>query len=345
MPPWRPACRCCWCAATRGADTAIASLKTLDSNGEGPADNLLQAAMWLLSDSLDGLTPNEGNATNAEVLGVDVVNLSLGAPGSPFDVFGSRLCAAFKALADAGIVSVAAAGAPLVLCLLLLASGCMHVRWGAAVCCCWRAWFLCTQRWSGCALPCLQAMCASLHERPHLMCAPLLPCAYLCLCAVTGNEGAPANNALPAACPGILSVTALNQSDGAIDATQQPPYWSNYLLLQGASTPPAENKANFTICAPGWEVYNTCWQLANPLGYCPISGTSQATPHVSGMLARCFSGGRCKKGGSGAQSAVYALEKWTAYNLANPEYGDAADPIRSPKSNKYYGYLTCAGVW
>lgn len=90
-------------------------------------------------------------------------------------------------------------------------------------------------------------------------------------------------------------------------------------------------------------MYSTCYQQAN--AFCERTGTSQATPHVSGMLARCYSGGRCKTRGNGTLSADYATRKWTDYNLANVDYGYAADPIRSNRSIYYWGYLTCADVW
>lgn len=90
-------------------------------------------------------------------------------------------------------------------------------------------------------------------------------------------------------------------------------------------------------------MYSTCYQQSAP--FCSLTGTSQATPHVSGMVSRCFSGGRCKRGGSGNASTAYAVEQWRQFNADNPEYGYAADPTRTPKAVKYYGYLTCADVW
>lgn len=57
----------------------------------------------------------------------------------------------------------------------------------------------------------------------------------------------------PAACEGVIAVTALRQGNGTVDATQQPAEWfSNFLNLDpNAVAPMAPNKMNFTVCAPG----------------------------------------------------------------------------------------------
>jgi len=89
------------------------------------------------------------------------------------------------------------------------------------------------------------------------------------------------------------------------------------------------------------DCYSTCNQQNDP--YCERTGTSQATPHVVGMLARCLSGGRCQA--TGLDAAVYAVNKWFTYNQENKDYGYAKDPIRFSRSVFYWGYLTCADVW
>lgn len=94
--------------------------------------------------------------------------------------------------------------------------------------------------------------------------------------------------------------------------------------------------------AAGEDIYSSCFQQKNT--WCERTGTSQATPHVLGMLARCLSGGRCKSGANGTQSVLYAIDKWQRYNQENPDYGYAMDPLRYNKVF-YWGYLTCADVW
>lgn len=63
---------------------------------------------------------------------------------------------------------------------------------------------------------------------------------------------------MPGACEGVITVTAIDQEDGAVNVTNQPGYFSNYLYqfctpVAGANCPPepTPNKANLTVAAPG----------------------------------------------------------------------------------------------
>lgn len=58
---------------------------------------------------------------------------------------------------------------------------------------------------------------------------------------------------LPAACAGVVAVTAMQQGNGTIDNTQNAAEWfSNFLNLDPNSpSPPTPNKANLTVSAPG----------------------------------------------------------------------------------------------
>lgn len=88
------------------------SVKILDGDGEAPASAIVDGCLWLLQTSLDGVTPNDGNLTNAEVLGVDVINMSFGFPGNPWQGgVSQQVCEVTRLLRDTlGVVSVAAAG-------------------------------------------------------------------------------------------------------------------------------------------------------------------------------------------------------------------------------------------
>ena len=88
--------------------------------------------------------------------------------------------------------------------------------------------------------------------------------------AAAGNDGCDCM-LYPANYPEVVSV-------GAADSTGQPAYFSSYGV-------------NLKILAPGVNLYTTDWQPANPTNAYAggISGTSLATPIVSGLLTRLLS--------------------------------------------------------
>lgn len=56
---------------------------------------------------------------------------------------------------------------------------------------------------------------------------------------------------MPAACDGVIAVTAIDQKDGSIEVDQGTPSWTNFLYLDPQATPITDFKANLTIAAPG----------------------------------------------------------------------------------------------
>ena len=115
------------------------------------------------------------------------------------------------------------------------------------------------------------------------------------LVAAAGNEGT-SNKLYPAAYEEVIAVAATDMYD-------QRPYWSNFGEW-------------IELAAPGVDIYSTV-----PWGYTYASGTSMATPHVSGVAALILS--------------VYPnasrdwLRCWLRYT---------ADDIGDPSFDPYYGY-------
>jgi subtilisin family serine protease len=76
-------------------------------------------------------------------------------------------------------------------------------------------------------------------------------------------------------------------------------------------------------------------------GYNTISGTSMASPHVAGAVARCLAATVLPCTGTPAQIALRL--RTDAANRA-PAYGFDGDPGHPPTGgNRLYGYLLYAG--
>ncbi|HEY9721709.1 MAG TPA: S8 family serine peptidase, partial [Oscillatoriaceae cyanobacterium] len=125
--------------------------------------------------------------------------------------------------------------------------------------------------------------------------------------AAAGNEATEGNyDEYPASYPGVVSVAAIGQD------LQRAPF-SNY-------------NSHVTIAAPGVDIFSTLptrYSPSVPYGY--LSGTSMATPFVSGVAALIFSAHPTWTG----QQVVAQLERTT-------------DPLTSPTGltgfNEYFGY-------
>ncbi len=115
---------------------------------------------------------------------------------------------------------------------------------------------------------------------------------------------------------------------------RSPPSFSNYALTTGGK--------NHTIAAPGVCIYST-WLGS---GYNTISGTSMATPHMTGAVALCLDDGGVAGPCAGLTPAqIVQKMRSDAYghSLAVYGYGFTGDPFR-PVSTRYYGYLDWAGT-
>eukprot|EP00878_Enallax_costatus_P042568 GHUV01049970.1.p1 GENE.GHUV01049970.1~~GHUV01049970.1.p1 ORF type:complete len:192 (+),score=27.67 GHUV01049970.1:220-795(+) len=150
---------------------------------------------------------------------------------------------------------------------------------------------------------------------------------------LTGNSGTSMLTEVPAACPGALAVTAISDTDGVPGSTDDAASWSNYLPM-----PDANGTSSRVIAAPGDAITST--YPLNKSGfnsYAKMSGTSMACPHVSGIVALCYSAGICQRNtGTELAKVVNAVATW---NTENPVYRYNSDPLTNPPVDKYYGYM------
>jgi subtilisin len=159
--------------------------------------------------------------------------------------------------------------------------------------------------------------------------------------AAAGNEGGDLAASAPAAYSEVLAVTAMADFDGqpggvgfplrgcrTSNADDTAADFSNYAI-------PGSPAAEHTIAAPG-DCITSAWTGGRTK---TLSGTSMASPHVAGLIARCLDAGPCS--GLSPARIIAKLRSDAASRPPDTGFvGDSHDPI----PDRSYGDLaTVAG--
>ncbi|MDQ3935815.1 MAG: S8 family serine peptidase, partial [Actinomycetota bacterium] len=160
--------------------------------------------------------------------------------------------------------------------------------------------------------------------------------------ASAGNSKAAFAKTVPAAYPEVLTVTAMNDSNGlaggggawrTCSSGEKDDHHATYSNYAVSSADQAH-----TVAAPG-----TCVQSsARGGGLSVYTGTSQAAPHVAGAVALCLGNGGAAGPCAGlSPSGVIAKLRSDAAAAATSANGFHGDPLR-PVSGKHFGHLVAA---
>ena len=151
---------------------------------------------------------------------------------------------------------------------------------------------------------------------------------------------------VPANYPNVLTVTAVSDSDGQPGALGPTPscrrgeYDDRYASFSNYAAT-AAGQAH-TIAGPGVCIFST-WMNG---GYNTISGTSMATPHLTGAVALCLgedgAHGPCW-GLTPAQIITKMRADAASHATADPAFGFTGDPAH-PVSGRYFGFLEWVGL-
>ncbi len=155
-----------------------------------------------------------------------------------------------------------------------------------------------------------------------------------------GNDHVDLVKSVPASYDEVLTVAAMADFDGlpgglaqttcsTKDQDDTAADFSNFAV-------PGSIDATHTITAPGVCIYSS-W---NDGKYKAISGTSMASPHVAGVVARCIDTGRCA-GLTPAQIITKLRTDAAARPAGTGFLGDDTTPVPS----QYYGHLVDSSTY
>ncbi|KAF8061332.1 apr [Scenedesmus sp. PABB004] len=144
-----------------------------------------------------------------------------------------------------------------------------------------------------------------------------------------GNYGSDLHYYLPASCPGIAAVTAVD-AEGSAAAS-----YTNWLPDDDV------DEHHFVLAAPGTAIFSTMSLDKDSSGYKELSGTSMAAPHVSAVAASCIMSGRCA-GATGYDKMQLLFGAAKGKREAQPGYGFSGDAVGT-LNGKYVGYLLWDG--
>jgi subtilisin len=170
-----------------------------------------------------------------------------------------------------------------------------------------------------------------------------------------GNSAAAFTNATGPNYPQVLTVT------GAGDGNGQPNVPTNAMFSCGSVLSTGKKATTYretddkyasfsmwagtasqqahTVAAPGVCIWSTF--LNGGYGY--MTGTSMSSPVVVGTVELCIKAGACDGVPPNEIQKIRADAQ--AYTQANPTYGFTGDPLHSPVSGRYYGYLVRDGLY